>query len=91
MTERDTLLEFPCQFSIKAIGRGKDLAHVVYALIQPQVPEFDKSYDENVIRQRPSGKGNYIAITCTFTATSLSQLDTIYQALTDCEQVIMAL
>lgn len=95
MTERKTLLEFPCQFSIKAIGRGDDLDRVVYALIQPHVPGLSSTFSSNskqaTLTLRPSGKGNYLAITMTITAISQTQLDAIYQALTDCKQVIMAL
>jgi len=87
MTEKETLLEFPCQFPIKAIGRGNDLDNVVYALIRPHAPDLS----EAALTMRPSGKGNYMAVTVTISAKSQAQLDTIYQTLTDCEQVIMAL
>jgi putative lipoic acid-binding regulatory protein len=87
MTERQTLLEFPCQFPIKAIGRGDDLDSVIFALIHPHVPDLS----EGALSLRPSGKGNFMAVTVTITATSQSQLDAIYQELTVCKQVIMAL
>ena len=87
MPERDTLLEFPCRFPIKAIGRGDDLVHQVYALMRPHVPDLS----EDALTMRPSGKGNFMAVTVTITATSQAQLDAIYQELTVCEQVLMAL
>jgi len=87
MTEKESLLEFPCQFPIKAIGRGDDLDKLVYSLIQPHVPDLG----EAALSMRPSGKGNFMAVTVTITATNQAQLDAIYQELTVCEQVIMAL
>jgi len=87
MTEKQTLLEFPCQFPIKAIGRGDDLDTRVFSLIHPHAPDLS----EAALTMRPSGKGNYMAVTVTITAKNQEQLDAIYHALTACEQVIMAL
>ena len=87
MTDRETLLEFPCQFPIKAIGQGHDLEERVFELVNPHAPDLDRS----TLTSRPSGKGNFIAVTVIITATSQAQLDAIYHELTTCEQVIMAL
>jgi putative lipoic acid-binding regulatory protein len=87
MTDSETLLEFPCQFPIKAIGRGNDLEERLFELINPHAPDLDKT----TMTSRPSGKGNFIAVTVIITATSQDQIDAIYHELTRCEQVIMAL
>ena len=86
--EKDTLLEFPCRFPIKAMGRDEDefVAHVLN-LVTPHYPEIT----EDDIRTRSSNGGNYISVTITVTATSKLQLDAIYYALTDSERVLMAL
>ena len=39
----------------------------------------------------PSSSGNYLSVTVTIEAASKAQLDRIYQDLTDCEQVLVAL
>ncbi|MBT8072227.1 MAG: DUF493 domain-containing protein, partial [Xanthomonadales bacterium] len=39
----------------------------------------------------PSSSGTYLSVTVTIEATSKPQLDRIYQDLTDCEQVLIAL
>jgi putative lipoic acid-binding regulatory protein len=39
----------------------------------------------------PSKAGNFVSVTATVEAQSKTQLDAIYQELTDCEQVLMAL
>lgn len=87
MTNKDTLLEFPCDFPIKVIGRDEDLQEIVWQLVQPHAPDIDAS----AFSSRPSGKGNFIAVTVTISAQSQDQIDAIYQELTRCEQVIMAL
>ena len=87
-TEQDTLLEFPCRFPIKAMGKDEDefVAHVLN-LVTPHFPEIS----EDDIRTRSSNGGKYISVTITVTATSKLQLDAIYYALTDSDRVLMAL
>ena len=86
--KRETLLEFPCQFPIKAMGIDEDefVAHVLN-LVSPHCPELD----ETNIKTRPSSGGKYVSVTVTVTATSQLQLDAIYYALTDSDRVLMAL
>lgn len=86
--QKDTLLEFPCRFPIKAMGKDEDefVAHVLN-LVTPHYPEIT----EDDIRTRSSNGGKYISVTITVTATSKLQLDAIYYALTDSERVLMAL
>lgn len=43
------------------------------------------------IKPRPSKGGKYTAITVTIEATSKQQLDAIYQDLTDCSEILMAI
>ena len=86
--KRETLLEFPCEFPIKAIGKQRDdLDAIVFALVNKHVDDLG----EGAIRTRPSSKGNYCAITITFTATSQAQLDAIYCDLSGCELITMVL
>ena len=73
MTDSETLLEFPCQFPIKAIGRGNDLEERLFELINPHAPDLDKT----TMTSRPSGKGNFIAVTVIITATSQDQIASI--------------
>lgn len=85
--ETPSLLEFPCDFPIKAMG--------------PQIPEFRArvieilaahlAVDEARLSERPSSNGRYLAITYVARAESQAQLDAIYRELTACELVAMAL
>ncbi|MES9857516.1 MAG: DUF493 domain-containing protein [Sedimenticola sp.] len=86
--ERETLLEFPCQFSVKAMGyAAPDFDAVVLSIVRDHVPNIG----EGAVKIRPSKEGKYLAVTVTFEATSKAQLDAIYYALTDSERVLMSL
>jgi putative lipoic acid-binding regulatory protein len=77
--ESENLLEFPCQFPIKVMGRDQAgfEAHVL-ELISTHVGEITP---DNVV-VRGSRNGNFLAITVMIQATSREQLDNVYRALT---------
>ncbi len=84
----DSLLEFPCEFCVKAMGlAADDFDALVAAIVREQVPDLPAA----AVRSRPSRGGKYLAVSVTFTATSRAQLDAIYQALSAHERVVMAL
>ena len=87
MSDRQ-LLEFPCRFPIKAMGRDQaGFDELVRDIIAARVcPEH--LHDLTV---RPSRGGRFISVTVTITASSQDQLDDIYRALTAHERVLMAL
>ena len=88
MSEQDTLLEFPCNFPIKAMGLAvDDFEAQVIALVRKHAPDLG----EGAIRTVDSKGGKYLSVTVTVRATSREQLDNIYRELTACEQVLMAL
>ena len=73
------LIEFPCQFPIKAMGtNAPDLIPEITAIIAANCNTFNPEAD---IACKESVKGNYISVTATITATSQQQLDNIYSAL----------
>ncbi len=74
-----TLLEFPCDFPLKIIGVNQaGYAQEILAVILNHAPDFDPAKME----MRPSGKNNYLSLTCTIRAISRVQLDALYRALT---------
>ena len=84
----ETLLTFPCEFPIKIMGRaGENFEADVVAIVRKHAPDLT----ETAISSRPSGKGNYIAVTVNVNATSKEQLDTIYLELNAHESVVMTL
>lgn len=87
-TEPESLLVFPCEFPIKAMGKASATFEAqIISIMRRHVPDLD----ETTITCRPSQGGNYLAITVTIQATSRAQLDAIYQDLTACKDVLMAL
>ncbi|MES9936238.1 MAG: DUF493 domain-containing protein [Sedimenticola sp.] len=86
--EKETLLEFPCRFSVKAMGHATpDFDALVAGIVARYVPNLG----EGAVKTRESNGGKYLSVTVTFEATSKQQLDNIYQALTDHEKVLMSL
>mgnify|MGYP001767742058 FL=1 len=76
---KDTLLEFPCAFPLKIMGKAEDeFAQVVLAIVTRHAPDFDGASME----MRTSSGGNYLGLTCTVVATSKPQLDALYMDLT---------
>lgn len=85
----EELLTFPCRFPVKAMGKNSpDFAEHVQNLVCAHV---DTDEDDVEIQLTPSRAQRYLSVTVTLTAVSRSQLDAIYQALSDDQQVIMAL
>lgn len=86
--ERTTLLEFPCRFPVKAMGRNsEEFTRVVSEIILSRATLFVGEE----ITTSPSKAGTYLALTAVIEAESQEQLDSIYQALTDSDLVVMAL
>ncbi len=75
---KDSLIEYPSRFPIKAMGLNVD--DLLPALIEI-ARRFDADFDETTIEQRPSRAGKYMGVTLTVNATSREQLDGIYMAL----------
>lgn len=76
----DSLIEYPCPFPIKIMGRrDDDFAQAVLAVVRRHDPEFDGA----TMEMRLSKGGAYLSLTCTVTAVSRQQLDALYQDLTD--------
>jgi len=86
--QEDTLLEFPCKFPVKAMGRHDDDFE---ALVTKLVLTHADVYAGEQVRTNSSGSGKYISVTVTIEAISKAQIDRIYQVLTDCDQVLIAL
>jgi putative lipoic acid-binding regulatory protein len=84
----DKLLEFPCTFPIKAIGKNiADFEDYVVAIARKHISQLDASN----ISSRPSNGDKYLGVTITFTAESQEQLDALYQELSDSDRVLMLL
>jgi len=88
LEEGETLIEFPCEFPVKAMGLACDeLEIAVIEIINRHV----ENLAEDALRMKPSKTGKYTAITITITAHSKQQIDAIYMDLTACKHVSIAL
>jgi len=87
MTE-ESAIEFPCDFPIKMMGRDTpEFRATARELIEGHVGPVA----EETIQMNLSGKGNFVSVTVTITATSQQQLDDIYRDVSGHDDVLMAL
>lgn len=84
----ESLLEFPCRFPIKMMGRDGDrFRKLAIELVESHAGRVPAA----AISESSSSNGNFLAITVTIDAQSREQLDRIYQALSDHEEILVAL
>jgi len=88
MSESDTLLEFPCAFPIKMMGKA-DASFSATAI--GIVERHAGPVSEEQVQTAESSNGNFVSVTVTINAESQAQLDSIYQDLSDHEAVLVAL
>ena len=82
------LLEFPCEFPIKALGYSSQDFDVRMVEI---VRRYSPDLGEGAVSSRPSRNGKYTAITITIRAIDEAQLEAIYRELSACDEVVMVL
>ncbi len=87
--DRDpSLLEFPCDFPIKMMGRDtSEFAAIATGIVET----FTGPLPASAIQTALSRNGNFVSVTVTISATSQQQLDDIYRAATSHADVLMAL
>ncbi len=77
-------MAFPCDFAIKAMGpTSDDFDSIVVGIIRQYVDDIK----EGAVTTKQSSGGKFTSVTVDFHAESKQQLDTIYKALIDHEQV----
>jgi putative lipoic acid-binding regulatory protein len=82
------LLQFPCEFPIKVMGRDSEsFRSLTLAIIERHAGPLESGQ----ISERPSSKGNFLALTYTIEAQSRQQLDAIYEDMTSSGVVLVAL
>jgi hypothetical protein len=88
MAVEPSLIEYPCDFPIKIMGRTEPgFAQSIVDLVTRHAPDFDSSR----VEMRVSKKNRYLSLTCTIRATSREQLDQLYRELCDHPAVVMVL
>jgi hypothetical protein len=82
--EQETLIEFPCDFPIKAMGiTTEDLDSIVVEIVRRHVEDIA----EGAVSLKQSSGGKFTSVTVVIRATSKPQLDAIYQDLSSHELI----
>lgn len=84
----ESLLTFPCDFTLKVFGLGSDeFEAAVLQIVHKHAPNLSG----RAIQSRPSESGKYLALSLTIQVDSREQLDNIYRELSSSPHVIMVL
>ena len=87
-TESDKLLQFPCSFPIKMMGRAdSEFSDTAVGLVEQHVGKITVES----IQTSKSRNGNFLSVTVTIDAKSQEQLDNIYNDLSNHEDILVAL
>lgn len=84
----ETLLEFPCDFPIKIMGRE---SAAFRALARSLVEKHTGPLADDAVQTASSRNGNFVSVTVTVNAQSQEQLDAIYREVSSHDEVLMAL
>ncbi|MDT8363583.1 MAG: DUF493 domain-containing protein [Nitrosomonas sp.] len=88
MTEQTSLIQYPCDFPVKIMGKAQPgFTQAMLMIVKTHAPDFD----ELTMEVGTSKNGAYLSLTCTIRARSRIQLDTLYRALHDHPMVSMLL
>ncbi|MEJ2618876.1 MAG: DUF493 domain-containing protein [Candidatus Thiodiazotropha sp.] len=88
MEEEETLLEFPCNFPIKVMGKAEPGFE---AMVVELISRHASGITETAVNSRNSKGGKWVSVTVTLRAESKAQLDAIYLDLSAHKKVVMAL
>jgi len=79
ISSEESLLQFPCDFPIKVMGKNVEgFAQAIADIVVAHAPDFDPA----TMEMRPSKENHYLSLTATIRATDRAQLDALYRALT---------
>ncbi|MEM9056077.1 MAG: DUF493 domain-containing protein [Pseudomonadota bacterium] len=84
----DSLIEYPCDFPIKVMGKETDAFREAATAIVERIAGPESAA---TAATRSSSGGRYVGLSFTVHVTSREQLDALYQALSDDEHVMVVL
>jgi len=74
-TEKESLLEFPCDFDIKVMGKSdENFSESIIKIIK----KHDVTFNASKIEMKGSSNGKYISLTCNVYVISQKQLNKMY-------------
>lgn len=88
MTEKESLIEFPADIAVKAMGlAAADFEQFVHDLVAPHLND-----DQTVtLTTLDSSKGKYSSVSVRFVAANQQQLEAIYHDLHAADRVLFTL
>jgi putative lipoic acid-binding regulatory protein len=86
--QKQSALQFPCDFPLKVMGRASPCFD---AVVMEIVLRHVGAVREGAVSLRASSNGNYLSVTVTVQAESQDQLDNLYRELSGHERVLMVL
>ena len=85
---RESLIDFPCQFPIKIIGKDCSIFENTVSQI---MAKHDQKYSELSVKKNKSKNKNYIALTWVVNVNNQDELDNIYRDLSKDNNVLYVL
>lgn len=86
--QQESLIEFPCQYEVKVMGRDDEAFH---SEVRRIVEVHCDSVTDEHFRTRPSSKGKYISVSANVYVESREHLESLYGALRASEHVLYLL
>ncbi|MDF1757641.1 MAG: DUF493 domain-containing protein [Legionellaceae bacterium] len=88
MSDKESLIDFPCDFSLKIIGQNSNDFHTeIKNIVRKHFPDTN----DNAIKSKMSKNDKYRAITATVHPTNQAELDALYLELTKHPDIKMVL
>jgi uncharacterized protein len=88
MNPEESLLEFPCDFPLKVVGRAReDFDALVTAIVRRHIAGLAS----DAVTARTSREGRYVSLTVTVRAESRAQLDALYTELSGHADILLVL
>lgn len=86
--DEQRILDFPCDFPIKMMGKDRPAFHDAARAV---IEQHAGPIDENAVRASNSRNGRFVSLTITIRANSQQQLDAIYVDLSAHDEILVAL
>lgn len=84
----EPLLQFPCDYPIKVVGRTSDTLRArIDAIVSTHVPDLNPS----LTTERPSANGNFLAISYAVVAVSAAQVEALVTDLKAAPDVLIVI
>ena len=85
---RESLIDFPCKFPIKILGKDSDVFENTVSKI---MAKHDQKYSEFSVKKNNSKNKNYIALTWVVNVNNQDELDNIYRDLSKDKNILFVL